>query len=400
MRPSLGSLVFFSTAMCLIPGLGTYLVYSRWLRPPIWPFEAKTAVLALMWALWLSVPLGAVGWHLLGHTRFSPLAAGLSWLGYFWLGVLFYAACALALSGLALWLAHFFCTPSLLLRQCVAATCALSVLSACAYGAWVAARGPRVVEHEVVLDKLSPAFDGFRVAVISDMHLGPTLGRAFSEKVVAQLNALDADVIAVLGDLADGSVYGLAEAVAPFQNLRAKHGVLFVTGNHEYFMGAQAWVAHLSALGFRVLANERVEITLPSPQGPGYPPARLAFAGIHDLMANRLTGAGLRSDLPAALEGWDKKTPLVLLSHQPGPWKQAQEAGVDLQLSGHTHGGQMWPFHFMVAWTTPRVQGFYRQGASLLYVTPGAGYWGPPLRVGAPPEIALLRLRAGGQGPV
>ncbi|MCL2314742.1 MAG: metallophosphoesterase [Proteobacteria bacterium] len=387
MRLSLGSLVFLSASLALM-GLGTYLLYARWLRPPIWPFGAKTTVRTLMWTLCLSAPLGQLLWHSFNQTWLGPIASALTWLGYVWLGVLFYAGCLIALSSLLLWLLHLFCPPSLLLRQCVAAACALTTLSACTYGAWVAARGPRLVEHQVVLPKLPPAFDGFRLAVISDIHLGPTRGRGFSEQVVAKLNALDADLVAVLGDLVDGSVESLREAVAPFKNLRAKYGVLFVTGNHEYFADTVAWVEHLEGLGFRVLGNERVEVALPNT------PHRLAFAGIHDLMANRRPQTGLRSDLPAALNGWDKNVPLVLLSHQPGPWKEAQAAGVDLMLSGHTHGGQMWPFRYVVQRANPAVLGWYREGASQLYVTPGTGHWGPPMRVGAPPEISLLHLRA------
>jgi predicted MPP superfamily phosphohydrolase len=382
----------FLSGMAFVQGLGTYLLYVRWLRPPVWPFGGKAFLLPLLCALWLSLPLG----HLCWHQFQTPWAGALSWVGYFWLGLLFYAGCAILLSGVALWLLGFFRKPSLLIRQGVAASSALLVVGLCVYGAWVVARGPQVREQEVVLDKLSPAFDGFRVAVISDMHLGmPALGRAFGERLVAQTNALDADVVALLGDLVDGDVEGLADAVAPLQSLSAKHGVLFVTGNHEYFNNPLAWLEHFKGLGFRVLDNGRMEVERSEATPPGADeaaPVRLAFAGVNDLSASRM--AGHRADLRAALEGWEKATPLVLLSHQPRLWGEARAAGVDLMLSGHTHGGQMWLFHWVVARVNGYVYGLYREGASQLYVTSGAGHWGPPIRVGASPEIALLRLRA------
>jgi predicted MPP superfamily phosphohydrolase len=379
--------------MGLVSGLGTWLLYARWLRPPIWPFGAKALVLSLLCVLWLSLPLGHLSWS----WTHQSWAGVLNWVGYFWLGLLFYAGCAIVLSGVALWLLHFFWQPGLWLRQWTAAFSAVVTMGLCLYGAGVAARGPKVVEQVVVLDRLSPAFDGFRVAVISDMHLGmPALGRAFSEQVVAKVNALDVEVVALLGDIVDGDVATLADAVAPLQNLRARHGVLLVTGNHEYFNSPLAWVEHFNSLGFRVLGNERMEIermALEHPQADTATPVRLAFAGVHDAMAGHMP-TGHRADLRAALDGWDEATPLVLLAHQPRLWAEARAAGVDFMLAGHTHGGQMWPFHWVVARANTHVQGLYREGASQLYVTSGTGHWGPPIRVGAPPEITLLRLRA------
>jgi len=384
--------LIFASVMLLVQGLGTWLLYAHWLRPPLWPFGKRPLVLSLLCLLWLSLPLGHFCWG-----RFhQPWAGALYGVGYFWLGFLFYAACTLALSTLLLGLWRLFRKPSLRLRQAVAASSALLAASLCSYGALVVAQGPQVKEREVVLDKLSPAFEGFRVAVVSDTHLGmPGLGRAFAERLVAQINALEADVVVLLGDMVDRKPEGMAETVAPLQNLRAKHGVLLVMGNHEYFHAPLAWEAHFKSLGLRVLGNERVEIeriALRHPEAEVGEPARLAFAGVYDLRASRTVGQ--RADVQRALEGWNPATPLVLLAHQPRLWEEAQAAGVDLMLAGHTHGGQLWPLHPVSARVNHYVQGFYREGKAQLYVTTGAGHWGPPMRVGAPPEIALLRLRA------
>jgi len=385
------ALAFF---MLLLQGLCTYLLYVRWFKPPVWPFGKKRLLLSLMGTLCLLMPLGHFCW-----SRFYQAWAGaLYWLGCFWLGILLYAFCTVVLADLALLLVRIFRKPSLRLRRQAAALSALVALGLCSYGAFVVAKGPQVKEREVVLEKLSPAFDGFRVAVVADAHLGtPGLGRAFSERLVAQINALEADVVALVGDMVDRDVESLVEAVAPLQNLRAKHGVLVVMGNHEYFHAPLAWIEHFKSLGLRVLGNERVELermALVHPEADTAVPVFLAFAGVHDLFASRM---GHRSDLQAALEGWEKATPLVLLSHQPRLWKEAREAGVDLMLSGHTHGGQLWPLHYASAQINHYVQGLYREQDAQLYVTTGAGHWGPPMRIGAPPEIALLRLRSPAQ---
>jgi len=379
--------------MLLLQGLCTYLLYARWLRPPVWPFGKQKLLLPLLGFLWLSLPLG----HFLWSHFYQAWAAALYWLGCFWMGLLLYAVGAIVLADLALLLVRLFHKPSLRLRQQVAAFSALLILGICGYGAWVVAQGPQVKEREVVLDKLSPAFEGFQVAIVSDTHLGmPGQGRAFAERLVAQINALEADVVVLLGDMVDRKFEGMEETVAPLQNLRAKHGVWLVMGNHEYFHTPFVWMEHFKSLGLRVLENERVEIeriALTHPEAGVGEPVHLAFAGVYDLFSGRRTGH--RADLQAALEGWEKeKTPLVLLSHQPSLWEEAKEAGVDLMLSGHTHGGQLWPLHYVSAKVNTLVQGFYREGASQAYVTTGAGHWGPPMRVGAPPEIALLRLRS------
>jgi len=237
----------------------------------------------------------------------------------------------------------------------------------------------------VSLARLPPALSGTRIVHLSDVHVGPTIQRAFIETIVAQCNALAADLIVITGDLVDGSVEELREHVAPLSSLRAKYGVFFVTGNHEYYSGAADWCGELERLGVRVLRNERVSI--------GDETASFDLAGVDDHSAHRF-GNGHGEDLPKALRGRDLSRELVLLAHQPRTIFEAQAHGVGLQLSGHTHGGQLWPWTYLVRLQQPVVAGLARFGNSLVYVSCGTGYWGPPMRLGAPSEIAELTLRS------
>jgi uncharacterized protein len=243
----------------------------------------------------------------------------------------------------------------------------------------------RVRTIEVALPGLPAAQSGTTLVQLSDIHAGPTLGREFIERIVQQTNQLEPDVVAITGDLVDGSVAHLADHVAPLAQLKARHGVYFVTGNHEYYSGAEAWCTELRRLGVRVLRNERVSI------GDGG--ASYDLAGIDDHSAARF-GHGHGADLPRALEGRDANRALVLMAHQPRAIAEAEQLGVGLQLSGHTHGGQIWPFYYFVFLQQPVVSGLKRIGRSLVYVSNGTGYWGPPMRLGAPAEITRFVLLA------
>ncbi|MBC7545919.1 MAG: metallophosphoesterase [Candidatus Sericytochromatia bacterium] len=246
----------------------------------------------------------------------------------------------------------------------------------------VATRGAIAVKRVAVsLAQLSPALAGFRIVQISDVHVGQTIGQGFIEALVAQINALQPDLIAITGDLVDGSVANIGAAVAPLAGLRAPHGVFFVTGNHEYYSAVTDWLPFLTGLGIRVLRNERVPI---EQAGAGFD-----LAGIDDFLAE---GFGHGPDLPKALAGRDPDRPVVLLAHQPRAIFEAARLGVSLQLSGHTHGGQIFPFNYLVKLQQPYVSGLHRHGDSQIYVSRGTGYWGPPMRVGAPPEVTCIEL--------
>jgi predicted MPP superfamily phosphohydrolase len=229
---------------------------------------------------------------------------------------------------------------------------------------------------EVRLPRLPKRLDGTTIVQLTDIHVGPTIGREFIEQIVERTNSVEPDVIAITGDLVDGSVTELGEDVAPLAKLRARYGVYFVTGNHEYYSGADAWCAELERIGIRVLRNECVTI--------GDDGASFDLAGIDDH----------RGDLPGAVRGRDPKRELVLLAHQPRAIFDAVRHGVGLQLSGHTHGGQIWPWNYFVRLQQPVVSGLRRFGETWLFVSNGTGYWGPPMRLLAPAEITQIRLLA------
>jgi hypothetical protein len=242
------------------------------------------------------------------------------------------------------------------------------------------ARTRRLVRVTIPIAALHPDLDGLRIVQISDLHLGHTLRRAFAEGVVTEVNGLDADLVAVTGDLADGHPRDLAALVAPFAALRARHGTFFVTGNHEYFWDPAAWLKVIEGLGMTVLDGRHEVIR--------HGAARIVLAGVADgTVVPRSLGP--EAVLAAAPPG-DLR---VLLAHQPRDAYAAARAGFQLQLSGHTHGGQYFPFNLLVRLFQPFVAGLHRTGGLWVYVSRGTGYWGPPLRFGAPAEVTVMELR-------
>ena len=272
----------------------------------------------------------------------------------------------------------------LLLARGAAIFAGLTAAGITGYGVRTALGPPRIDRVQIPLAKLPRSMDGLRIATVSDIHLGPLLGRAHTERIVATINRLDADLVAVVGDLVDGTVAELGDAAAPLADLQSRYGAFFVTGNHEYYSGAQEWVAEVRRLGLRVLANERQEILARG--------GALDLAGVNDLAGEELEPAA-GPDFEAALGGRDPSRPVVLLAHQPINVHEAAKHGVDLQLSGHTHGGQLAPFNYLVRLQQPAVSGYATIDGTQLYVTNGAGFWGPPVRVGAPPQVTLVELR-------
>ncbi len=256
--------------------------------------------------------------------------------------------------------------------------------AATAVGYAQARRTPRLLRIDIPIAGLDPAFDGFTIAQLSDVHVGPTIGRGFVESVVARVNGARPDLVAITGDLVDGSVAELAGDVAPLADLRSTEGTFFVTGNHEYYSGAGAWVRELRRIGLTVLANAHAVVE----RGD----ARLVVAGVNDYGAGRFDAASASDPTAALLGSPPEATARVLLAHQPRSAEAAEAAGFDLQLSGHTHGGQFWPWNLFVRMQQPFTAGLHRLGRLWVYTSRGTGYWGPPTRFGAPSEITLLRL--------
>jgi len=269
----------------------------------------------------------------------------------------------------------------------VTATVIVAVVSgASAVAVRSALRPVEVRRVRVRLARLPRTQHGLTIVQITDLHVGPTIGRDVVEDVVNRTNALTPDIVAITGDLVDGSVSVLRDAVAPLANLRARHGVFFVTGNHEYFSGVDDWLKELPRLGIRVLGNECVSI--------GEADSSFDLGGIEDRTAHQYGGLSPTAALTRALEGRDPKRELVLLAHQPRSLLDAAPFGVGLQISGHTHGGQIWPFGYLVRLQQRFWPGLHRHGDAQIYVSRGTGYWGPPMRLAEPAEITHITLES------
>lgn len=320
-----------------------------------------------------------------------------AWPASIWMGLFFYLTVLLGFSGLMLTLARPWIPalseatsqPALELARWRAAGVSVAALAMAGAALRSALRPPAHREIELGLARWPAPLDGFRIVQICDTHLGPILGERFARDVVARACALDPDLVVVTGDLVDGSVSKLAEAAAPFAELRARYGVFFVPGNHDYFSGVRSWCEHLQTLGMRVLRNERVSIRVSSERGDSV----FELAGVDDHRAGLIPGHR-GEDLEAALRDLPPERVVLLLAHDPSTFRRASSLGIDLQLSGHTHGGQIWPFHYLVRLVVPFVAGCYRRGEAQLYVSRGTGFWGPPMRLLAPAELTEITLRS------
>lgn len=245
---------------------------------------------------------------------------------------------------------------------------------------------PRVEEIEISLKGLPRSFDGYRIVQITDLHVGPTIGRDFVASVVERANTLDADLVALTGDFVDGLPEDLKEDLAPLKTLRSRDGVFFVTGNHEYYWGVEKWIEHFqNELGCEVLLNEHRLIQRAAD--------RLLVAGVTDFTAGSML-EDHRSDPHRARGENTEDLVKILLAHQPKSYQGAHEAGFDLQISGHTHAGQFFPFNIFVKFFQPYYRGLNRHENLQIYVSRGTGYWGPPMRFLVPSEVSLIQLRS------
>ncbi|GGP18520.1 metallophosphoesterase [Silvimonas iriomotensis] len=351
---------------------------------PALPFDSAVITAGVIWLVisTLLLPLGLVARGISSQ----PLSDRLAWTGLLAMG-LFSSLFVLTLLREPVLLVGYLALPAAgfaTLKSSSAMAVPVLALLASVIGFANARRRARVVQVDVPLENLPAALNGFTIVQISDIHVGPTIKRRYLDAIVNKVNALQPDVIAVTGDLVDGSVADLAAHTAPLARLQARYGAYFVTGNHEYYSGADEWTDELRRLGLHVLMNEHVVLD--------HGGAPLVLAGVTDYTAHHFNAAQ-RSDPQAALAGApDNAGARVLLAHQPRSAIAADEAGFDLQLSGHTHGGQFWPWNLFVRFQQPFTAGLNRLNRLWVYTSRGTGYWGPPKRFGAPSEITRVRL--------
>lgn len=353
---------------------------SPWSRRGTWVFVALAAILPAGMPLIRSLP--------------REVAAPFAWVVYVWMGLGFLLVVMAALSdlvqlamrGLEVLRARRDAPPDPE-RRIVLARGAAGAAAVAGVGlGGMALRGGlgevEVVEVPVRLERLPRQLDGMTIVQLTDIHVGPTIGKRFVDQVVSKVNELKADAVVITGDLVDGSVAALGRDVEALGQLRARWGNYFCLGNHEYYSGAEPWIAELERIGIRVLRNERVAL--------GDARASIDLAGVDDFKAGRF---GHQPDLAKAVAGRDPDRELVVLAHQPAEIDNAARLGAGLQISGHTHGGQLWPFTELVKFAHPYVAGLHRHGEhTQIYVSQGTGYWGPPMRLAAPAEITKIVL--------
>jgi predicted MPP superfamily phosphohydrolase len=383
-RKILAGLVFLLLFVTVMGG-AHYYIAQRIAYEPAWPAFVAEGLIGIM-----ALGLAALMLQGLVRRRLGVFSTALSWGAYAWLGVLFYLFLStVALDGAASLLGFVS-------QEAQGPEGAISAARGRAFviaGLTVMASGlalrkglepPITKRVEIALDRFPHSLNGFRVVQISDVHIGPLLDRKFSAKVAASVNALEPDLIVVTGDLVDGRVSSIHNEVEPFRDLRAHHGVYFVTGNHDFYSGADDWVTHVSSFGWNALRNESVTISRDG--------AHFELVGVDDPHGGMVEGRG-GEDLDLALRDADPSRATVLLAHDPATFRRAHKRRVCLQLSGHTHGGQIWPFGWAVRLAVPWVNGHHRIGESQLYVSCGTGFWGPPMRLGTRAEITEIILR-------
>ena len=348
-----------------ILGAAHYYVWLRFVAAThlAAPWHAIATVAVVLLAP--SLPVATLGLRRLPRATARPLV----WTAYTAFGLAVYLLLAAGVT-------HLVCAIAGVPPRTAALVGVLGAVATVVYGIAHVARGPIVRRVRIALPGLPAAAEGYTIAQLTDVHIGPILGERFAADVVAKVNALGADLIAITGDLVDGDLGELRRHVEPLRQLAARDGVYAVTGNHEYYWQTDAWLEHLRSLGLRILRNERVAIA-----------GAFELAGVDDSTAGE--------DVPRALAGRNPALPVVLLAHHPRTIERAVAAGVALQLSGHTHGGQLLPLGWLSRLFEPHVAGLARFGATWLYVSEGTGFWGPPMRIGTSCEIALITLAAG-----
>ena len=385
MRPQ--SMVFFAV-------LGVLLVYTGYKAGRMWPARRFAA-----WTLATVFVALTVGWWLLYRSDPGVLSSGwfraLAWVGSLCMGLwatFIFLSAAMDIVHLAHWgvrrirnSARVDPARRSFLSRWIPAGVVWSSAGIAGLGFAEAVRGPRVNEHAIPIQNLPEALQGFTIVQISDLHVGPTIQRGYVDEVVRQTNALKPDLIVVTGDIADGSPALLAEYLQPFANLSSRLGTYYVTGNHEYYWGVEKWLESVKELGFFPLVNENRILAVDD--------AKILLAGVTDSAGGNFLSSH-RSDATRASRSSEECHLRILLAHRPDNWSESEALGFDLQLSGHTHGGQFFPWSVFMPLAYKYYRGLNKHGRMWIFVSSGTGYWGPAHRFAVPSELALLRLTA------
>ncbi|MCT9930751.1 metallophosphoesterase [Planotetraspora sp. A-T 1434] len=380
-RRSLRPLLFGLTVIAILALLFGVPWWTLVIADTRWPAAVVVAGTIVFAGALVALPalmyLGHGSRHRDWAARIGDTILGAIWVMFVWALLGNVLRLALVIAGVA---------DPVLSRIVAAATAAVSLLLML-WGYAEAMRVPRIKRVDVAIPRLGAGLDGVRVVLLTDTHYGPINRARWSAGVVAAVNELDADIVCHTGDIADGTVSERQEQAAPLGDVRARLARTYVTGNHEYFGEAQGWLDHMRELGWEPLHNRHIVVERDG--------SRLVVAGVDDATAASSGRPGHHADHAAALADADPDLPVLLLAHQPKQIDAAIARGVDLQISGHTHGGQIWPFHFLVRLDQPTVHGLSRHGdRTQLYTSRGTGFWGPPMRIFAPSEITVLTLRA------
>ena len=363
-------LLTVTTLLFWVPFEGLFAASAEW-PDPVRPIAAVVFAAAAITMIVLFTQRGSDR-----AARISQFLLGFVWIAFVWTLISDVVRLGMALAGVE----------NPFRSRFIAVLLAVLIVTVTVYGVHEAMRVPRIKRQDVTLPRLDPAFDGLTVAVITDTHYGAINRAKWSRGMVDAVNGLNADVAVHVGDIADGTAEQRLEQATPLGDVNTPHR-FYITGNHEYYSNGQGWVDLMTRLGWKALRNEHETLERGG--------AKLVFAGTDDITASHSGEPGHAADLGHALRGADPTAPVVLLAHQPSEIRKAVEAGVDLQLSGHTHGGQIWPFHYLVRLQQPVVAGLSRHSdRTQLYTSRGSGFWGPPMRVFAPSEITLLTLKA------
>lgn len=369
----------FLIVIILIALLHIYIGFQLLSNIPIYNI-VQIICICLLFLSWIMIPIGMSAKFIIKNQQLSDI---ITWIGMIFLGIFSSTLILTFIRQITLDIYQLFINPQLSLITISSIAVISIAIIITIIGFINARRVAQVTSIDIPINGLPTALIGFTIVQISDIHVGPTIKYRYLDAIIDKVNDLNADMIAITGDLVDGSVKNLSKHTEPLAKLKSKYGNFFVLGNHEYYSGADSWITEIKRLGITVLLNEHVVIT--------HNNINLVITGITDFSAEKFD-IKHKSDPEKAILGAPKDTIKILLAHQPRSAQLASKYGFSLQLSGHTHGGQFWPWNLFVRLQQPFIAGLGMVGGMWVYTNRGTGYWGPPKRLGVPSEITLIRL--------